>query len=170
MEDLRKTREDLQTPHDCHAAYLYPAAGTDLAAIEPFTAELTSIVDLMKEELANEARLLEGTDVPEYNQNELSQPETKRGQWTTDLQTGFLTIVPTPISPPESNTLSSTARPNSPVSPLELFDARFSPSSTGSCSGKEADCGCVIDATNECSVCTVPTTSELTRGMPSDPN
>jgi hypothetical protein len=70
---------DLMTPSTLTAAYLCPNAGADLDAIEPFTAELTGIVDTMKEQLAEETRILEGIDAPEYtplSQNELSQSVT----------------------------------------------------------------------------------------------
>jgi hypothetical protein len=172
QEAYMKEHEDLLTPSTLTAAYLCPNAGTELSAIEPFTTELTDIVDLMKEQIATEARLLDGVEGPEYaplSQNELSQPETKRGQWTNDLQTGFSTIVRIPISRPGLSTSSSTARPNSPASPLELSDEPSSHASTGSCSGKVDDSGCGIDATNECSVCTVPMISGLTPGTPSAP-
>lgn len=231
MEAYTKDRDDLLTPSKLTAAYLCSSAGTDLDAIEPFTHELMGIVDTMKEQLASEARLLEGVEVPEYGKgawthiappslaealsipptttipngirtttyqvsghcascgkdslvffgtadevklcscgkNELSQSETKETQWKTHLQPGCWTTGPTPISPPASSSSSSIARPNSPASPLELSNGRSSPSSTVSCSGKEGDCGCAIDAMNECSVCTVPTISEPTLGTPSVP-
>jgi hypothetical protein len=172
LDQAEAERKDLTTPHACQAGYVLSNFGTELSAIEPFTAELMEIVDTMKEQLASEARLLEGVEVPDYTplpQNELSQSETKEAQWKTPSPHGSWTIVRTPISPPELNSSSSTARPNSPASPLELLNGRSSPSSTGSCSGKEDGFGCAIDATNECSVCTVPMISEQMLGTPSVP-
>ena len=40
--------------------------------------ELTEIVDKMKEQLVNETRILEGTEVPEYKENELSTGEENK--------------------------------------------------------------------------------------------
>jgi hypothetical protein len=162
-----KERDNLDTPSTLTAGYVLSNMGTDLDAIEPFTSELTGIVDKMKEELANEVRILEGTDVPEY-QNELSEGETKEGQWTTDLPSGFSTIVLTPISIRGSSSLSSSVRPNSPVSPTLGCAGRFCERSIPSSWVISGDCGCGTDATNESSECTVPTISEPTPGTPSE--
>ena len=162
-----KERDDLETPSTLTAGYVLSDFGTDLDAIEPFTVELTGIVDKMKEELANEVRILEGTDVPEY-QNELSEGETKEGQWTTDLPSGFSTIVLTPISMRGSSSLPCSARPNSPVSPTLGCAGRFCERSIPSSWVTSDGCGCVTDAMNESSECTVPTISEPTPGTPSE--
>ncbi len=163
-----KDRNDLMTPSKLTAAYICSNAGTDLDAIEPFTTELTGIVDKMKEEMANEMPMLEGTDVPEYKQNELSDAETKEGQWTTDLQNGFSTIVLIPGLTPGLNTSSCSARHNSPVLDTLGFASCSCPLQTPSWQATSEDCGCVTDAMNESSECTVPMISELTHGMPSE--
>ena len=49
-------------------AALYPNLGTPLEQIEPFTQELHSIVDTMKEALLSETRILAGTAVPTYDE------------------------------------------------------------------------------------------------------
>ena len=166
MSKYLESRDDLMTPSKLNAAYTMSDMGTDLDAIEPFTSELTGIVDKMKEELANETRILEGTDVPEY-QNELSGGETKECQWTTDLQNGFSTTVLIPTSTPGSSSSSSSVRHNSPVSDTAVCDGKFCERSTP-CSWVMSDgCGCATAAMNESSVCTVPTTSEPTPGTPS---
>lgn len=171
IADYTKVRDDLTTPHDCQAAYVVSDFGTDLAAIEPFTSELGVIVDRMKEELANERRILEGTEVPEYTpltQNELSETESKEDQWRTLWLHGSSTTARSLISTPVSSTSSSSARPNTPVSDTLDSDVRSCPMLTGSCLEMSGACGCVTDATNECSECTVPTTSEPMRGTPSE--
>lgn len=167
MDDIKKEREDLQTPHNCHAAYTISNFGTDLDAIEPFTTELTGIVDKMKEELANEVKILEGTDIPEY-QNELSDDETKIDQWRSVLPNGSWTTGLTHTSTPASSSLFSSVRHNSPVSPTLASAGMCSHSSTPSWGPTWADCGRGIDAMNESSECTVPMISELTLGTPNE--
>lgn len=163
-----KHRDDLMTPSKLTAAYICSNAGTDLDAIEPFTTELTGIVDKMKEEMANEMPMLEGTEVPEYKQNELSDAETKEGQWTTDLQNGFSTIVLTPTSIPGLSNSFCSARHNSPVLDILGSASCSCPLQTPSWQATSGDCGCVTDAMNESSECTVPMISELTPGTPSE--
>ena len=162
-----KERDNLETPSTLTAGYVLSNMGTDLDAIEPFTVELTGIVDKMKDELANEIRILEGTDVPEY-QNELSEGETKEGQWTTDLPSGFSTIVLTPISTRGSSNLPCSVRYNSPVSPTLGCAGKFCERSIPSSWETSDGCGCVIDAMNESSECTVPMISEPMPGTPSE--
>ena len=170
MEAYAKERDDLETPSKLDAVGLYLSnMGAGLDEIDPFTTELTDIVDKMKEELANEARILEGTDVPEYAplENELSAGETKEDQWTTDLRNGCLTIVRIPTCGDVSSNLLSSARPNSPASPTNLFGQKSSPPQDVSSQEMLGDCGSVIDATNASSECTVPMISELTLGTQS---
>jgi hypothetical protein len=172
MKKYSADRDDLMTPSTLNAAYICSDFGTDLDAIEPFMQELTGIVDTMKEELANETRILEGTLEPVYSEvveeNELSGGETKEDQWTNDLRSGFLTTVLTPISMPGSSSSLSTARHSSPVSPTLASGGVCMMSLTAFCEGKSDVSGCATDATNECSVCMVPTISEPTLGMPSE--
>lgn len=173
MEAYVQERNDLDTPSQLNACGVYLSnLGAGLDDIEPFTAELTEIVDKMKEELANEARILEGTDVPEYVpmelENELSVGETKDDQWTTDLRNGCSTIVRIPTCVSGLNTLLSSARPNSPASPTHAFGPRLSPPQDVSSLERLDGCGCVIDVTNASSECTVPMISELTPGTQSE--
>ena len=173
VEALRRQREsdDLMTPSTLTAAYLCPNAGADLEDIEPFMTELTGIVDTMKEQLAEETRILEGLDAPEYTdlpQNELSHAETKDDQWTTDLPNGFSRIARTLTSTPESSTFSSTARPSSPVSDIVDCGGRSCLPRTDFYGGIWDVCGCATDAMNECSECTVPTISERMPGTLSE--
>lgn len=171
MEAYVQERNDLETPSQLNASGIYLSnMGAGLDEIEPFTAELTDIVDKMKEELVNEKRILEGTDVPEYTplENELSGAETKDDQWTTDLRNGCWTIVRIPTSVADSNTLSCSARPNSPVSPTLDSGVKSCPLGTGSCLEMSGACGCVTDVTNVSSECTVPTISAPTLGTQSE--
>ena len=173
MEDAKRKkyleqRDDLQTPHDCQAAYTLSNFGTDLDAIESFTTELTAIVDKMKEELVNEKRILEGTEIPEYDQNELSEEKISEEEWRDFLRNGSSRTVRLLTSTPDSSTSSSSARHNSPE--LGTLDSAgpSCPLSTPSCPPMWVDCGYVIDATNESSECTVPMTSEPMPGTPSE--
>ena len=171
MDAYVKERDDLLTPSKLNAAYTISNFGTDLDAIEPFTSELTEIVDTMKEQLATEARILEGTDAPEYKpigENELSEGETKEDQWTTDLRNGFSTIVLTPIFRGVSSNSSSTARPCSPASPTLASAETCCPRPSACCKETLDVSGCETDAMNECSECTVPTISEQMLGTPSE--
>ena len=167
-ERLRCRDGDLMTPHTCSAAYIYHPAGADLDEIEPFTNELTEVVDKMKEDMLNEKRVLEGTDVPEYKENELSLPKPTEEEWKNDSLNGCLTTDPTRNSTVESNSLSSFVRllnlPRVTVDSSERYEAQ----STDSCSGKLDDSGSEIDVMNECSECTVPMISELMLGMPNE--
>jgi len=171
----QRETEDLTTPHNCDAAYIYYPVGAELEQIDSFTTELTDIVDKMKEELVKETRILEGTDAPVYKENELSQPNLTEEQWKKDSQNGCLTTDLIPISTPVLNNLSSIARDLDLkyVEQDKQWDILHSKgmstsSSTNSCSGKLDDCGIEIDAMNESSECTVPMTSELMLGMPNE--
>jgi hypothetical protein len=167
MDEKLKERDDLATPSTLTAGYVLSNFGTDLDAIEPFTTELTGIVDKMKDELANELRILEGTDVPEY-QNELSDDETKVDQWRSILPNGSWITDLTHTLTPELSSSSSSVRPNSPVSPTLNYGAMCSHSLSPSWGPTWVDCGPVTDATNESSECTVPTISEPTLGTPNE--
>lgn len=163
-ERIRRREEDLMTSHTCDAAYIYYPAGASLDEIEPFTNELTEVVDKMKEELLNEKRLLEGTEIDEYKENEFSQPMLVEEQWKMLLQNGYSTTDLIPISITESNNLPSFVGLFTQNYPIENSNDRFSQSSTNSCSGKLEDFGDEIDHMNEFSECTVPTINEQTDG------
>jgi hypothetical protein len=229
MEAYTKDRDDLKTPSKLTAGYVLSDFGTDLDAIEPFTAELAGIVEEMKAKLVTETRLLEGTHLPEYGQgewaqiappsladalslpsttiipkgirtttyqvsrkcascgkdvlvffgtadeirlcrceNELSSSDTKEEQWRNDSPNGSSKIAPIPISTPVSSTSSSTARPSSPVSDTPDSGGKSLLPQIASLLATSAVSGCAIDATNECSVCTVPMINEPMPGMPNE--
>ena len=167
IEAYTKERDDLDTPTKLTAGYVLSNFGTELDAIEPFTTELTGIVDKMKEELANETRILEGTDVPEY-QNELSDDEAKIDQWRSVLPNGSWTTGLTHTSTHESSNSCCFVRHNSPVSPTPNYGPMCSHSLSPSWGPTLADCGRETVATSECSECTVPMINELTLGTPNE--
>lgn len=71
-------REDLVTPHTLQVEELGPDFGTDIEEAKAHEQELVEIIDKMKEDLVDETRVLEGTEVPTYEsllQNELSNAE-----------------------------------------------------------------------------------------------
>jgi len=156
--------EDLTILHNCTAAYIYHPVGASLDEIEPFTTELTQVVDKMKEELVNEKRILEGTDVPEYNQNELKIVQVSEEQWKNALQSGYSTIDPTHASTLVSDTLSSFVELSSLDSPSDFLPELYMKLSTNSCSAKSDECGTETGVTNECCECTVPMINEQTGG------
>jgi hypothetical protein len=170
MEQRIKDRqiEDLTIPHTCEAAYIYHPVGAMLNEIEPFTTELTQVVDTMKEELANETRILEGTDVPEYNQNELTPVQVSEDQWKSALQSGFLTTDPIHASTLASDTLSSFVELSSLDCPNGFSSESCMILFRNSCSAKSDVSGTETDVTNESCECTVPTISEPTDGTQSE--
>lgn len=71
-------REDLVTPHTLQVEELGPNFGTDIEEARAHEQELIEIMDKMKEDLVDETRVLEGTEIPTYDallQNELSNAE-----------------------------------------------------------------------------------------------
>jgi hypothetical protein len=171
MEAYLEDRNNLDTPAKLDAVGLYLSnMGASLVDIEPFTQELEAIVETMKEQLANEKRILEGDAAPEYTplENELSQGETKDDQWTNDLLNGCSTIARTRTLVAGLSSLPCSARPNSPASPMLGSGVKLVNLPADSCLGTSGGCGCGTDATNESSECTVPMTSELTPGTPSE--
>ena len=161
---LERKTEDLTIPHQCDAAYIYHPIGADLEQIESFTTELTDIVDKMKEELVKETRILEGTEVPVYQENELSNSNPVEEQWKSDSQNGCSTIDPTLISTQDSSNSSCIADLFNRGCPIVRLRRQSTNSPKSSCSGNSAASGTETDAMNECSECTVPMTSELTLG------
>lgn len=168
LQEYKNSRnvDDLMTPSTCNAAYVCLPAGADLDAIEPFTTELMAIVDDMKERLASETRVLEGTDVPEYKENELSQPRLTEEQWKAHFESGCSTTARIHTSTPESSSSFSTAKPLSLESAIADLNAIYTLPSI--VSRTLNDYGIETDAMNEFSECTVPMTSEPTPGTPSD--
>ena len=165
---LERKTEDLTIPHQCDAAYIYYPAGADLEQIDSFTTELTDIVDKMKEELVKETRILEGTETPIYQENELSNSNPVEEQWKSDSQNGSLITGLTPISILDSSNSSCIAELFNQSCPIVRLRRQSTNSPKSSCSGNSAASGNEIDAMNECSECTVPMTSELTLGTPNE--
>jgi len=167
-DERLKEREtlDLQVPHKCDAAYIYHPVGAEIDQIEPFTTELTEVVDAMKEELLNEKRILEGTDAPEYKENELSNLNPIEEQWKNDSPNGCSITDPTLTSTHDSNSLSDFAELFNQNCPIPSLRRQSTYSHKSSCSETLDDCGNETDAMNEFSECTVPMTSELMPGMP----
>jgi hypothetical protein len=163
-------RDDILTPHKCDAAYILSDFGTDLDAIEPFTVELTEIVDKMKEELVNETKILEGTVDPVYtiDQNELSGSESKEDQWKTDSPSGSWKIDRILISPEDSNISSVIAEHLNQHIPTLGLNEKCIRLRTNSCVEKSDVCGCATETTSESCECTVPMTSEQTPGTPNE--
>ena len=164
-------RDDLEAPHGCKAEYLVSSHGADLSDVDSFTTELTGIVDEMKEKLATETRILEGTVVPEYKmltQNEFSQLQSEEPQWTNVSPNGYLTTDRIPTSEPGSNTSSSFAELFNQDCPIQRLRRKSQPQQTEFSEGTWGGDGCETDATNECSECTVPTINEPTPGTPSE--
>jgi hypothetical protein len=155
LAEYTTTRDSLTVPHNCQAGYVISNMGTDLDAIEPFTVELTGIVDTMQEELAKEVRLLEGVDVPEYAplENEHLDSETKECQWSNASANGCWTTDRTHACTPELSTSVSIAEPSSLIFPTEQSSGLSSLRSMNCSEGKLERCGCGTDATNESCAC-----------------
>jgi hypothetical protein len=171
METMDRDEELFTAPVTCTAAYLYSDHGTDLEAIEPFTTELTGIVDAMKEALATEVRILEGTDTPAYtplDENEQADITLHEEAWRIVSPNGSLRTVHILGSIPGSSSLSSSARPSSPVSLPRDCAERFCEKSIPSSWGISDGCGCAIAVMSESSECTVPMINDPTPGMPSE--
>jgi hypothetical protein len=73
-----KDRDDLETPHQCTAELEAPDVGAPLEELEAHAEEFHKLVEDMFEKLPDETRLLEGTEIPSYEElrqtleNELS--------------------------------------------------------------------------------------------------
>lgn len=88
-----KERDDLETPHQCTAEIEAPDAGADLDQLETHAAEFHKLIEEMFEKLPTETRILEGVEIPSYDQlrseaeNELSSTEQSpsNGQCTGDV-------------------------------------------------------------------------------------
>lgn len=74
-----KDRDDLETPHKCEAEPEAPDAGAVLEDLEAYAAEFHAMVEDMFEKLPTETRILEGVEIPSYDEvrqkleNELSE-------------------------------------------------------------------------------------------------
>jgi lysyl-tRNA synthetase class I len=82
---LVKERDDLETPHNCTAEIEAPDVGAPLDQLEAYAEEFHKLVEEMFEKLPDETRVLEGTDIPTYDElyqqtkNELSETNDKEG-------------------------------------------------------------------------------------------
>ena len=154
---------------------LYPSVGTPLEEIEPFTQELTGIVETMQEKLVTETRILEGAmSMPDYGmlrqalENELSIPKLSEEQWRTHCPSGSSTTDPTLTSTPASSTSSCSAVLSVLVSDTPVFGGWCSRLPTDSCEATLGDCGCATAASNESCACMVQTINVPTVGTPSE--
>ncbi len=81
---FKRKRDDLLTPHQCTAEVEAPDAGAPLDLLESYAEEFRKMMEEMFEKLPEETRVLEGTEIPSYEdlrkeaQNELS--ETKENE------------------------------------------------------------------------------------------
>jgi hypothetical protein len=72
-------RNDLETPHTCDAELNAPDAGAPLDELETHAEEFHKLVEEMFEKLPTETRILEGIELPTYDdlrtqlENELSE-------------------------------------------------------------------------------------------------
>jgi hypothetical protein len=154
---------------------LYPSVGTSLEDIEPFTQELTGIVETMQEKLSTETKILEGSmPVPDYTamraslENELSIPKLTEEQWRTSLLNGSSRTGLTLISIPASSSSSCFVEASSlGLDTLSCTSVSCS-APMSSCEGKSDDCGCATDASNESCACMVQTINVPMAGMPSE--
>ena len=86
-------RDDLETPHQCTAEIEAPDVGAPLDELEAYAEEFHALVEEMFEKLPEETRILEGADIPTYDdlrkeaENELSPNEQSpsNGQCTGDM-------------------------------------------------------------------------------------
>ncbi len=78
-----KEREDLETPHNCTAEIDAPDVGASLDQLEAYAEEFRKMIEEMFEKLPSETRVLEGTEIPTYDElyqqtkNELSETNDK---------------------------------------------------------------------------------------------
>ncbi len=170
MEEYTKTRDSLLVPHNCQAGYVISNMGTDLDAIDPFTSELTGIVDTMQEELAKEVRILEGVDVPDYVplENEHLESETKEDQWSNASANGCWTTDPIPASTPESSNSACIAEASNPIFRMGQSNEPQSMPSMSCSEAKLESCGCGTDTTSGHCACMEQTISVPMAGTPSE--
>jgi hypothetical protein len=78
-ETYMKERDDLETPHNCTAELESPDVGAPLEELDAHAEEFHKMVEDMFEKLPTETRLLEGVEIPSYDEvrerleNELSK-------------------------------------------------------------------------------------------------
>ncbi len=168
MDQYIAQRDNITIPFQRHLEDRYSSElGTNINEIEPFTVEFTEIVEEMKQKLVDEKPILQGTEAPVYKpfeQNEIEYDRSKSPSWIQPLDIGCLRADLIPTSILDSNISSCTAEPSNQTCLTADCDVKSSEQPTNCLKEISDDCGCVIDATNESSVCTVPMTSELTDG------
>lgn len=80
-QDYVKERDDLETPHACTAELQWADVGAPLDELDSYAEEFHKLVEEMFEKLPTETRILEGVEVPSYEElraeteNELSPTE-----------------------------------------------------------------------------------------------
>jgi hypothetical protein len=168
MNEYIAQRNDITIPFQLQLEDRYSSElGTSIDEIEPFTDEFAEIVEVMKQKLVEEAPILEGTEVPVYKpfeQNEIEYDRSKSPSWIQPLDIGYLRADLIPASIPDSNISSCTVEPLNQSCLTADCDGKSSEQPTN-CSKETSDVsGCETDATNECSVCTVPMINEQMDG------
>ncbi len=146
----------------------------DIDEIEPHTREIQAAIEEMYAKLPTETRILEGTSIEPYAirlsslENELSRPKLSEEQWKTACANGSWTTVPTHIFEGDLNSSCCFAKRSNLGSVIDASGNKC-PQMPSDCLPEMLEsCGQETDATNECSECTVPMTSELTLGMPNE--
>lgn len=66
LEIFKRKRDDLTTPHQCTAEEEAPDIGTPLELLESYAEEFRKMIEEMFTKLPDETRLLEGTEIPSY--------------------------------------------------------------------------------------------------------
>jgi len=80
---FKRKRDDLLTPHRCTAEIEAPDVGAPLNQLEAYAEEFRKLIEEMFEKLPSETRVLEGTEIPTYDElyqqtkNELSETNDK---------------------------------------------------------------------------------------------
>lgn len=166
LEDFIQSR-DIETPHNCTAGYIVSNMGADIEEERRFQNELHEIVDKMKEDLVNETKILEGTDIPVY-QNELSSSESKEEQWKTDLPSGYSTIDLTPISNEDSNISFSSVSSLNRVRIMDGCDEKYPEQPEILCGANSVDFGNVTGHLNESFDCMEQTINVPVLGIPNE--
>jgi hypothetical protein len=153
--------------------------GAPLSEIEAFTEELTGIMEEMKEKLANEGKILEGTEMPTreapdelwatlMGKNELSQVETKEDQWNKPSQSGSSTIDPSLTSSAGSSISASIVKLFNRGCPIRRSSGSSWQKSTSSSEEMQGVSGSEIGVTSELSDSTEQTINVPMAGTQSE--
>lgn len=147
---------------------------TPIGLIKPFTEQLQLIVETMQKQMAEEVKILEGTEIPDYSvfrnqldeetKNEPSEREALLKEWTNSLPDGFLKTDLTQDLTQESDILSTFAELFNQNCLSVSSNEKLTPLSMNLCKETLDVSGCETDVMNVCYDCTVPMISELTDG------